>query len=125
MLKRILLCALALTLILAPIGCNKQPEEPRPSPDTPENEQNGDIKEPTASLYDGNYFGDGLTWKLYTDGKLVIDGEGAFPTFETASEGNTDLPWANYVGSILRVEIGSGPGRQTAPSLLRSWCRCG
>lgn len=110
MLKRILLCMLALMLTLSLVCCNKQPEPPTPDPTPPDNEQPGKPEKPTATLYAGNYFGenDALTWKFYTDGKLVIEGEGAFPIFETASEGNSDLPWANYVESILRVEIGAG-----------------
>lgn len=111
MLKRIFLCALALLLALSLVCCNKQPENPTPDEPADNDNKNPDnFEKPTATLYAGDYFGenDALTWKFYTDGKLLIEGEGDFPLFETASEGNTDLPWANYVESILRVEIAAG-----------------
>ena len=46
--------------------------------------------------------GTSLTWKLYENGKLVIDGIGAMPDFASRNE----QPWADYREMITQIVIG-------------------
>ncbi|MBE6916161.1 MAG: leucine-rich repeat domain-containing protein, partial [Ruminococcaceae bacterium] len=52
--------------------------------------------------------GDGLTWKLYSDGVLYIDGEGAMPDYDYGKYSAAAAPWAFYRSDITKVVIGAG-----------------
>lgn len=53
-------------------------------------------------LYSG-VCGANATWKLYTGGRLVIDGSGSMTNY--ASQLKT--PWASYRGTVTSIEIGA------------------
>ncbi len=48
--------------------------------------------------------GDNLTWTLYDDGELVIDGTGAMADWNSSSS----VPWYSYRNQIKKVTIGNG-----------------
>lgn len=56
-----------------------------------------------ADVVDSGECGDDLTWTLYDDGTLVIDGTGEMRDYTSSS-----MPWYSYRDSILQVEIGDG-----------------
>ena len=45
-----------------------------------------------------------LSWILYDDGKLCIDGNGSMPSYASVSE----TPWASYRTKVLGIEISNG-----------------
>ena len=115
--KRLLLILLALLLSCSLLSCDKEEGKAEDPPAQQESEENGSTNQggtqSTTGYYDGGSFGenDCLTWKIYFDGKLEITGNGDMPIFQTAVEGNTDLPWGDYVNaslSITKVVIGEG-----------------
>ena len=44
-----------------------------------------------------------LTWTLYTDGSLIINGSGTMPNYSLG-----DTPWSSYMSSIITVTIEDG-----------------
>lgn len=110
--KRLLLILLALLLSCSLLSCDGEeaPEQQENEGGAPTN-QTG--TQQTTGYYDGGSFGEDncLSWRIYSDGKLEITGNGDMPIFQTAVAGNTDLPWGEYVDaslSITRVVIGEG-----------------
>ncbi len=61
-----------------------------------------EIPEGKIPLYSGEC-GENLTWNLYDDGELAIDGEGEMGTWES-----WDAPWSTSLNDILSVTIGDG-----------------
>lgn len=53
-----------------------------------------------AELVDGGSCGENLTWMLYDDGELVIEGEGAMEDY------NGSRPWSSYKSIIKTAKIG-------------------
>ncbi len=49
-------------------------------------------------------FGENLFWTLYTDGELVIDGEGEMEYISDSSS----VPWNEYKSQIVKITIGDG-----------------
>jgi len=52
--------------------------------------------------------GEGLTWKLYSNGELTIDGNGSLPNYDYAMYSADAAPWALYRSEITKVVIGAG-----------------
>ena len=52
--------------------------------------------------------GEGLTWELYTDGILYINGSGEMPDYTYAKYGENAAPWSLYRSEITKVVIGAG-----------------
>lgn len=51
----------------------------------------------------------GVTWKLYSDGELVISGKGAIPDYTyTSTSSTSDAPWFAYQTDIESITIESG-----------------
>ena len=58
-------------------------------------------------LYNGTC-GDGLTWALYDNGILYINGNGAMPDYTYNKNDVTAAPWAQYRNLITKVVVGAG-----------------
>jgi hypothetical protein len=52
--------------------------------------------------------GDGLTWELYDNGILYINGNGTMPNYTYNKNDVTAAPWALYRGQITKVVVGAG-----------------
>ena len=46
-----------------------------------------------------------ITWTLYDDGKLEIEGTGKMPSYEYTT---TPVPWKDYKEKIIKISIGNG-----------------
>lgn len=63
--------------------------------------------ENTSSVLDSGFCGadgDNLTWTLYKDGELVINGEGAMKSYSYS----TEAPWDGYRESVFELTIETG-----------------
>lgn len=84
--KRFWSILLAVGLFLALCACQKPPENEDPKPSDPYKDSELTQQLPANS---GKVEGTGLSWEIYSDGTLYLKGEGAFPSFDDA----TDIPW--------------------------------
>ncbi len=64
------------------------------------------LKNEPQALYSGTC-GTGVTWELYDNGELIIDGSGQMRNIGV----NEDAPWASYADSITSVTVRSGVTR--------------
>ncbi len=91
LLKKMLLFALALALLVPLSACKKQEENPddgkKPSDDDP----------PDYVADEGQVPGSELTWEMRTNGTLYIRGTGAMPDFDFKSVEDSDIPWTAYL----------------------------
>lgn len=91
LLKKILLFALALALLVPLSACKKQEENPddgkNPSDDDP----------PDYVAGEGQVPGSELTWEMRTNGTLYLRGTGAMPDFDFKSVEDSDIPWTAYL----------------------------
>lgn len=91
LLKKILLFALALALLVPLSACKKQKENPddgrKPSDDDP----------PDYVAGEGQVPGSELTWEMRTNGTLYLRGTGAMPDFDFKSVEDSDIPWTAYL----------------------------
>lgn len=91
LLKKILLFALALALLVPLSACKKQEENPdggrKPSDDDP----------PDYVAGEGQVPGSELTWEMRTNGTLYLRGTGAMPDFDFKSVEDSDIPWTAYL----------------------------
>lgn len=107
--KRILVLLLSLLLCLSLVACKG--DEP-PAEDPPEQEGGGGSEGtpptgPTVGV-NGTFMGSNVTWKLMTDGELIVEGTGEMPDFAHASDGNDERPWAEWVTYIKKVTVKEG-----------------
>ncbi len=70
------------------------------------NSQGSSYSDPATLTVADIGYGEGLTWKLGSDGTLTVSGKGPM---EDAP--NEDSPWDNYTPWITRVSVGSGVTR--------------
>lgn len=61
-----------------------------------------------ASVADSGSIGSTLTWKLYSDGELVIDGTGDMPDWKKSSYSSyySTAPWGEWKDDIKEITIG-------------------
>ena len=59
-----------------------------------------------VALYEG-VCGEGLTWALYDNGILYINGNGAMPNYTYNKNDVTAAPWAPYRSQIVKVVVGA------------------
>ena len=57
-----------------------------------------------AEIVDSGECGDNLTWVLYDDGELIIEGTGDMWNWGAAPS----APWYNYGNSITKIKISNG-----------------
>ena len=109
MLKRIFVFALALLLCVCLVACKDEeapPEEP-PTEGTEGGEEGGEPEGPKVA-FKGDVGESTVTWKLMTDGELIIGGTGAMPDFSTVDVGNDSRPWAELLSYITTVTVEEG-----------------
>ena len=59
-----------------------------------------------SSVKDSGMCGENVTWEMYTDGTLMISGEGAIEDYTYHKYGETAAPWTIYREEIKKLVIG-------------------
>ena len=67
-----------------------------------------ELREKARVMLSGGICGDGLTYELYDDGVLFINGEGAMSDYSYQVNAEDAAPWAQYRSQIKKVTIGAG-----------------
>lgn len=65
---------------------------------------NDSTDDPNLTIVDTGNINDNISWTVYENGLLRLEGIGAMPNYSAASDG----PWYGYRESITAVEIGEG-----------------
>ena len=106
MTKRILCLLLALFLALSLVACKGDEPSPEPSPEG--GETGGTTpEEPTVAIR-GSFEGSEVTWRLMTDGSMIVSGTGEMPDFTRAAQGNDERPWAEWIPYIKTLTVEEG-----------------
>lgn len=77
--------------------------------DTGENNENCSVSTlSTANVVDSGTCGDNLTWTVYDDGLLEIDGTGSMTSYWYDSDYKSTAPWIKYSEQINRLQLNDG-----------------
>jgi hypothetical protein len=93
MLKKWLLLLLALTLLLTLAACDKgETPPPSSSNNNPQNPPSDESSNAPVVAHSGTLQDGAITWKIYSNGKMVVGGSGELPDFDRVE----DQPWWLY-----------------------------